>query len=62
MKINNQFKLGDLVYLVHDPECYTRMIIAITVNITGCIAYSLVCGSEYTDNYEDEIVADKPVR
>jgi len=59
-KQSYKYELGQLVYLVHDPDQYLRMITTIHLNLTG-VNYQVSCGAEVLDVYEEEIALDKKV-
>lgn len=60
MKITSRYNLGDLVYLVTDPEKDRVMIIAITITPNGVI-YTVSKGSEQFPCYEIEMSETKSV-
>lgn len=53
--INNKFKLGSFVYIVHDPE-HKRMIVSIEVYLDGSFLYKVsgVGESQYCNERELE--------
>lgn len=57
--IDNKFGRGEIVYLKTDPEQEPRMIVGITINISGYLRYNLMCGTVDTWHYEDEITNKK---
>lgn len=54
-KINNKYDLEQLVYLRTDPEQYPRMVVCISLSLGNIISYSLTCGTEASDHFEEEI-------
>lgn len=61
MKINTEYNIEQLVYLVTDPEQNQRSITAISVYPGGLVMYTLVCGTEETTHYGFEISTDKKI-
>lgn len=55
MVLDNQYQLGDLVYLKTDPDNHKRMVSAIKVGLDGGIIYTLSMGTQETLHYELEI-------
>jgi hypothetical protein len=62
MTIKNKYELGQLVFLVTDPDQLPRMVIQVGKNITGGVLYVLACGSdEPAEFFEDEIQDERSV-
>ena len=59
MTIENKYKLGEIVFLITDPDQYQRIITAIQININGSIIYHLAQGINETWHFEVEIASDK---
>jgi len=58
MNIKTKYNPEEIVYLVHDPEQFERMVTEINVTRNGH-RYLLVCGSEESLHYEFEITDKK---
>mgnify|MGYP000986534566 CR=1 FL=1 len=54
MTINNKYSIGQMVYLVHDPEQTPMMVLSITVE-APCHYYTLGSGINQTSVHENEI-------
>lgn len=61
MIIDNKFNIGDIVYLVTDPEQTPRMITAIWVYASGNLRYELSYSEHSTSHYECEITPERNV-
>lgn len=61
MTINNKFKLGEMVYLVTDPEQMVRIIVALQVTVDGGLLYKLAIGMSEQWHYEAEMSREKDV-
>ena len=60
MKIETKYNLGDVVFLITNPDQKERMITAIKMN-PGNIVYSLSLGMDESNHYEMEISSTKDV-
>ena len=54
MVIDNAFNLGQIVFLITDPDQLRRIVTKITISANG-IVYELGCGANASDHYECEI-------
>lgn len=61
MTIRNEFKFGDLVYVVSDNEQLVRQVVRIIVDDNG-FTYELTCNGELSEHYPFEVTRDKTVR
>ena len=57
--INNQFEIGQAVYLKTDDDQRKRLVIAYLVYKEGELMYKLICGIIVSDHYEFEISVEK---
>lgn len=58
MVIDNRYEIGDMVYLVTDPDQLLRIVTSLRV--TKCdIIYTLSCGPSNCDAYDYEMSAEK---
>lgn len=57
--INNNFDLGEIVYIKTDPEQLPRIITAIMQRVDGGMSYQLSQGEIYSFQYEVEISREK---
>lgn len=57
--LNNQFELGEMVYLIHDPEQYHYMIVQVGLTLGGSLMYSLQCGEDEVTAFEKELSREK---
>lgn len=62
MKVDNQFKLKQLVYLRSDPEQYKRYVVGIYISIEEVLTYMLSCGGEQSEHFDFEISAEKELQ
>jgi hypothetical protein len=53
--INNNFDLGEIVYIKTDPEQLPRIITAIMQRVDGGMSYQLSQGEIYSFQYEVEL-------
>lgn len=60
MIIENKFDLGDIVYLKTDPDQKKRMVIQISIRVTGII-YEVNCADRSSWHYEMELSNSKDV-
>lgn len=58
MIVENKYEIGQIVYLVTDPEQVPRMVTQVIVSPTG-VFYKLAQGTVDGDYYEIEISAEK---
>lgn len=58
MEIKTKYDPEQMVYLVHDPDQYQRMIVDIIVNKKSK-RYLLRCGSEESEHYESELSTER---
>lgn len=61
MVIDNEFNIGDYVYLKTDEEQKKRIVTGIGIKSAGLLIYQVCCGVEYTDHYEFEMSETKNV-
>lgn len=61
MLINNNFEMGQIVYLKTDTLQLPRIIVAIQVTADGGLLYRLCQGIEVDWHYEVEMSAEKDV-
>lgn len=61
LKVNNQFKHRQLVYLIADSEQIQRMVIYIVLYDEGLIGYGLSANGDVSDHYEFEISAERQI-
>ena len=59
MKINNLFKLGQIVYLITDIDQKKRIVTGIEVRYPNQLCYRLDCGEDCSFHLEIEISEDK---
>lgn len=45
MTINNKYEIGDLVYLITDPDQFQGIVTAIKVEANGFLMYEVSCGA-----------------
>lgn len=62
MIINNQFELASIVYLVTDPDQFERMVTGIVIGINGTIQYRLVCATDTSLHWENEVTVRKDMK
>ena len=60
MVINNQFNLGQIVYLISDHESHQRIVTGIEVNPVGLL-YRLVFGTTESWHFDMEISNEKGI-
>jgi hypothetical protein len=58
MNINNKFEIGEIVYLVTDPEQFPRLVFGFLVS-ENSLLYRLACGVVTSDHYSMEISKEK---
>ena len=58
--MKNKYNIGDIVYLITDPDQYPRIIIAVLQRSNG-YSYELGFGSSSSWNSEIEIASDKDI-
>ena len=57
--IDSTYDIGDIVYLVTDPDRLERVVISITIIPQYIVTYQLACGSEVSTHYNYEICEQK---
>lgn len=57
MRVENIFDIGQIVYLVTDPEQNKRIVTGLLIK-PNSILYELSCGSNCSNHYAMEISAD----
>lgn len=55
MNVNNEFNIGDTVFLSTDQDQLERLVTALTIYHGNGILYELSCGSSTSRHYEFEI-------
>lgn len=60
MVINNKFQIGEIVYLITDPEQLPRIVTRLIVNM-NTVLYDLSCGMEMSAHYDFEISEEKAI-
>lgn len=55
-----EYRIGDLVYLLTDPDQYQRMVTGV-MELPETYLYRLSCGTEETDHWGIEISFDKNI-
>lgn len=60
MTIKNKFDIGQLVYLITDPEQYKRHVVGITAYANN-ILYILQCAEASSEHYDFEITTERQV-
>lgn len=58
MVIESKYEIGDMVYLITDPDGYPRMVTSIIVNKYD-ILYRLNLGTSSSEHYDYEISTEK---
>lgn len=58
MKISTKYDLGDMVYLVTDPDQKERMVVSIEIR-PNSVMYNLVCAEQNSWHYEMEMQVEK---
>jgi hypothetical protein len=53
------FSLGDIIYLRTDPYQMPRLIVSIEMNISNGLLYKVVCGTELSMHYEEELSTER---
>jgi hypothetical protein len=61
MKIDNEYKIGQEVYLICDADQYKRKVVYIVVYDQALLAYGLSCNGETSEHWALEISQDKQV-
>lgn len=59
-KSNPKYKIGESVYLTHDPNQFQRQIVAITYYATF-FQYILQCGIESSQHFEYEMTNEQNI-
>jgi len=60
IEIEVAHKIGDIVFLITDPEQMERMVLGYTLRKTN-VFYELVQGVNNSVHYEDEIASEKDI-
>ena len=60
MTLNNKFTIGDIVYLITDPDQLQRIVTGIMVRKSQLI-YQVSCGVDEHGHYEFELSFEKNV-
>lgn len=55
MEINNNFNLGEFIYLKTDPDQSVRMIVDIKISLGKSLIYGVNMGSTYSTHFEYEL-------
>ena len=55
-----KYKIGEVVYLKHDPEQFPRMVVCVMVYATF-VQYLLQLGSDNSPHFEYEITTDRNI-
>jgi len=58
---NIKYKIGDMVYLVTDPDQHQRMVLKITLWPGGSVSYCLSIGAEESWHFDIEFSAKRDV-
>lgn len=61
MIIQNNYELGEIVYLKTDPQQQPRQIVGIHVTIDGGLLYKCVAGLEVDLHFEVEFSREKDI-
>lgn len=61
MIINNQFEIGQVVYLRSDEDQRARIVVQIAIMPGASLRYCLNCGTVETWHYEIEVSAEKDI-
>ncbi|MBU6231328.1 hypothetical protein KGP36_01565 [Patescibacteria group bacterium] len=61
MIIENEYDIGDTVYLKTDIEQYARLVTAITIRTGDNIMYEVSCGSTSSNHYGFEMARERNV-
>ncbi len=61
MVIDEQFKIGELVYLKTDPNQEVRMVIGYVLRYHDILIYTLSCGDNESNHYDLEISTEKNI-
>lgn len=61
MRIDPEYKIGDVVYLLTDPEQNARMVIGYIIRQDYSLVYILGCGVLETDHHSIEMSDTKSV-
>jgi hypothetical protein len=58
MLLDNEFEIGQTVYLKTDTEQYPRIVTSILIRPNQALMYYLSCGAQETQNFDLEISAE----
>jgi hypothetical protein len=61
MIINNEYSMGEIVYLITDKEQSPRQIISITIGANDAILYRVMSGTIDTYHFEVELSRVKDI-
>lgn len=61
MRINNEFGIGEIVFLKTDRDQYQRIITCILVYGEGDLVYELKCGTSMSQHFGHELSRDKDI-
>ncbi len=53
--LDNKYELGEIVYLITDPDKFGRMVTGIKACLDQSLVYELTLGTIVTFHYEQEI-------
>lgn len=53
--IENEFNIGDIIYLKTDEQNSPRLVVDIKISINNSLTYGLCCGEKYTQHYSQEL-------
>lgn len=60
MIINNKYDIGQIVFLITDPEQLPRIVTRLIVNM-NTVLYDLSCGMEMSAHYDFEMSEEKTI-
>ena len=61
MLIKTKYDIGDVVFLITDPDQHPRIITSISVRPQNNIVYEMACGGNSTDHYDLEFTYDRDI-
>ena len=61
MIIENEFELGQIVYLITDIDSHARMVTRMQISLNGNIQYCLSFGAVDTWHYAKELSTEKVI-
>ena len=59
MLIEPEYEIGEIVYLITDPDQRARVVYGINIRPGGSLIYSLGMGAMFTEHYGLEISAEQ---